>query len=579
MAVPISSQSALNPTAGASGPSAQSRWARTGEPGSAFSGLSRAGRGRGNGRGGRGGGRGGRGGATNREAKTGDTSGDKIDVTTTRSVSAANVASKAEPVAQPSGREKSSVAQNSGSRPKGSSRRASRSIPAGAVAHSSPSAPPSPVATRPNRRKRSQTGKPLAPPSIHVPPHDDNFLRPPRNRIASAPHSAPVKDTPPHLTKSFDMRTNIDALVERVRAVAMADNRPTTPGSHIDWAGDDDDSLPDLDDWGVTPGISVGEKEEISPIIVDGLKSLPELVAKPSVLPSEQGQLFINGDLPSSGTDLSESQGKVVPQDTQSIPGKSPKTVSVNSVSNTATQGPETAARPPLHPSLPAKPIVLPEISVVLTKSRHGPAATPMRNPPPQKSFNAPADKPESKAIPSVAQSNGQPEQLGEDQAAATPLHSPSKTPPQDDLPVKDNSSVSAPPSQKDDADKEGLFASIHAPKTLLESASAPAGLDAYQSTRPAPMKTHTRAHTVGKPPVSYTDGRPSRSGYSTPSSGGYHARTHSSPPAGVMLNNHRSHNGQRPVLTGDALSRLARTIGGTALSPPRAAAVITSRD
>ncbi|KAI6035230.1 hypothetical protein F5J12DRAFT_778731 [Pisolithus orientalis] len=49
-----------------------------------------------------------------------------------------------------------------------------------------------------------------------------------------------------------EVRHDIEALVERVRAVAMAENRPTTPGSHIDWAGDEDDSLPDLDDWGVT---------------------------------------------------------------------------------------------------------------------------------------------------------------------------------------------------------------------------------------------------------------------------------------------------------------------------------------
>jgi len=74
---------------------------------------------------------------------------------------------------------------------------------------------------------------------------------------------------------SFDSNKDIDALVERVRAVAMAENRPSTPGSHIDWAGEDDDSLPDLDDWGITTTDS--KAPVISPIIISGLKPLPEL--------------------------------------------------------------------------------------------------------------------------------------------------------------------------------------------------------------------------------------------------------------------------------------------------------------
>ena len=51
---------------------------------------------------------------------------------------------------------------------------------------------------------------------------------------------------------SNDKRSDIDSLVEHVRAIAMESNRPNTPGTHIDWAGDDHDSLPDLDDWGVS---------------------------------------------------------------------------------------------------------------------------------------------------------------------------------------------------------------------------------------------------------------------------------------------------------------------------------------
>ena len=87
-------------------------------------------------------------------------------------------------------------------------------------------------------------------------------------------HSAPNRDSPPH----FDIRTDIDALVERVRAVAI--DRPRTPGT-VDWAGDDDDSLPDLQDWGV---------KTISPIIVDGLKALPEPTV-PKTLPPKPPSL------------------------------------------------------------------------------------------------------------------------------------------------------------------------------------------------------------------------------------------------------------------------------------------------
>ncbi|KAH9048987.1 hypothetical protein EDB84DRAFT_1556443 [Lactarius hengduanensis] len=115
-----------------------------------------------------------------------------------------------------------------------------------------------------------------------------------------APPKAPAsKDAPPHLSAgptvtSFSTKTNIDSLVEHVRALAM-DHRPSTPGSHIDWA-DEDDSLPDLDDWGVSPGSGTaagadpGPSESIekarlqlmSPILDDSLKQLPQSFDKTS---------------------------------------------------------------------------------------------------------------------------------------------------------------------------------------------------------------------------------------------------------------------------------------------------------
>jgi hypothetical protein len=63
-------------------------------------------------------------------------------------------------------------------------------------------------------------------------------------------------------TPVTELKSDIDALVERVRAVAM--DRPHTPGSHIDWA-DDDDSLPNLGDWGYPEGVVAPVQPEEPP--------------------------------------------------------------------------------------------------------------------------------------------------------------------------------------------------------------------------------------------------------------------------------------------------------------------------
>ncbi|KAF7352967.1 putative proline/serine-rich protein [Mycena venus] len=300
--------------------SASSRWARTtSESGSAFSGLGRGGRGGGRGRSRGGRGRGGGGAGTSRTPSFAAEKPAASESSTSTSKPAASGSgpaptqkpqapsgsgqapaqkppvtsglAPAAPAQKPSvppaaASQKPTVPAATPARPKAHGRKSSRSaVPTVVVGPSTPSAETPASTSRPsNRRRRSQqlnSKGSAAGLKVNVPASlDDNLLRP-QNRLA-VPHTAPLpsKDTPPHLAgSSFDMRNNIDALVERVRAVAM-DNRPSTPGSHIDWAGDDDEGLPDLDDWGVTT--SVGDKDEmISPIIVDGLKPLPEPVAKP----------------------------------------------------------------------------------------------------------------------------------------------------------------------------------------------------------------------------------------------------------------------------------------------------------
>ncbi|KAJ7774345.1 hypothetical protein DFH07DRAFT_732870 [Mycena maculata] len=482
-------------------------WVRTAEPGSAFSGLGRGGRGGGGGeRGGRGRSRGGRG-------RSGTGGGASTSRTPLRPVQVP-LPSQQPPTPAPSA-DKPSAALAAPARSKGHGRKSSRSVvPTVVVGPSTPSAEIPTTAPRPsNRRRRSQqlnskgngNGNPAGL-KVNVPSLDDNLLRP-QNRLV--PHSAPPpsKDTPPHLAGSFDLRNNIDALVERVRAVAM-DNRPTTPGtaSHIDWAGDDDEGLPDLDDWGVTTsvgGTSVGDKDEmISPIIVDGLKPLPEPVAKPP-------------------TPLGDAKDQVV----------------VSFIMEHQTKVPEPA-QIPLHPSLPPKPVLGP--SPKLSRSERG------NNNTNSKPTVTPA--PPATEVPS---------------AQATVVQEP-EVKPTETKEIEDAS----------DSGREGLGASIHAP-ALSNSLSAPSNLST-PPTQPRNFNpTHNRAQTVGRAfpqsaPVNFNS-RFSRSGTSTPRGGylgGQHARTHSSPPAGSMLNNHRPPH-TRPVITGDAISRLARTIAAPSPRTP----------
>ncbi|KII95386.1 hypothetical protein PLICRDRAFT_150084 [Plicaturopsis crispa FD-325 SS-3] len=364
------------------------------------------------------------------------------------------------------------------------------------------------------------------------------------------------------------MKHNIDALVERVRAVA---NRPTTPGSHIDWAGDDDESLPDLDDWGVTTGTSAADKDEkISPILEDTLKPLPEPISKAEDdAPSSEGPSTSDaqGDLANgAGADAPPSPSKVreeetiEPQDTSSKDSaapstgaeSTPRTASIPDTNITAVT--PQAPKPALHPSLPAKPVV----TVGLPPARNG--ATPMRDPSiPLKP--RPAASPEGNAEETSVLVNG---------AVAKP-----------DIPAKPE--LDEPGKDGDDADGEqGLHASIHAPKeSVPRSSSAPSHITAHPiPTHPRSFSpAHTRSHTVGRPinglavPGSALNPH-FRSGANSPRAP-HHARTHSSPPTGPPVMGHRAPHATRPVITGDAISRLARTIGGSGMR----SATVASKD
>ena len=573
-------------TLGASGSSNTSpRWGRTGEPGSAFSGLSR---GRGRGRGSAGG-RGGRGKA--REGLS------EVDIPSTKpdnsqSSTSPSTKSSISPSLSASTPGIPNVPPSFSSKPKFAPRRGSRAnhvttapqINESVVATSVSTPTPAKVT---HKRRRSQAGRPAfnVPPKVIAPTLTDTPLHP--NKLHHESHTEILKHIPPHLNGKFDVRNDIDALVERVRAVAM-DNRPSTPKSHIDWAVDDDDTLPDLDDWGVTTSTLTTQLEGISPIIVDGLRSLPELAANPTV-PSPLKQVEAVTVQPIMGAQSS------------SVFGMAPETVPPNprstreedhesrfSSESMAKYDPRTAvyldsnslqpnASLSLHPSLPNKPFSVDSIVQHTNELRPRASSHPTSPIIPMMDLSG---MPERSLATNSKQTDAQePVEAAfetTDGKAATRA-SESRLKGSGHMIVEEpitesvilNVSPNRGPGYTQTAQEPspfGLRASMHAPQGIVNSVSTSASL----STRSHdPIHTHTRAHTVGRSPPSSTMGdyisRVTRSGYTTPK-GGFqgtsHARTRSTPPGGA--NHYRSPHTSRPVITGDAISRLARTIGKT---------------
>ena len=350
------------------------------------------------------------------------------------------------------------------------------------------------------------------------------------------------------------MRHALELMVEGVRARAM-ENRPHTPGSHIDWAGDEDDSLPDLDDWGVkTESTHTSTNtNEISPILVDTLKTLPELQAN----------------------DLEKKAADADPEPVH-LPPPSPSTAKLgrkelppaSKVKTVASDAPRAKSLQP-HPSLPAKPVAAVAATETLKNSRNhapnGRAALPpkpVRVAPQRSPFAAP----KSLSPPPV-------EPKATPASKPSPLTSPSPARPESGLedsihaPKSASNSVKSPPvksvkDKKEDAD-EGTAASIYAPKNAMrDSSSAPALSPQSAPSGPrsfSPVNGHSVTESRS-PRVAggLSNHRSTRSGATSPlgKSAAGHARNHSSP-AGP---GHRT----RPVISGEGFSRLARAIAVT---------------
>ncbi|KIK95127.1 hypothetical protein PAXRUDRAFT_827315 [Paxillus rubicundulus Ve08.2h10] len=546
---------------------------RTGEPGSAFRGISR-------GRGGRGVPyRGGRGGG--RPPSSPGQRGAKVHldpVDTTPSPSEVPPSKKEPPVSrkapvsnssksQPNGASQKAVngPAERGARSKPGSRRPSRPVPALVIAPASPTpegpqiGPPTPSrSTNRNRRRLQQqqqqgkgstsTSKPPLPQAVKVQ----------KSRSGSTPVSqiAVRKDIPPHLAAVHDaeIRHDIDALVERVRAVAMAENRPTTPGSHIDWAGDEDDSLPDLDDWGVTTTYmdtsNNGEQNlQISPILADTLKPLPE---PQSEVGHEEEQEMESYNGYSDEAHSQEARGSS-PQPfsgpvkeaivvLSTVENASEQSVAEPAATESSSGFPQSEVKVPLHHSLPPKPVAAAE-------SLHGRG----------QSICKPSNLPRKSAlVVEGAPLTTKTESLSESiQALST-----------EGLAAMEKVSSTS-------SSARGLAASIHATKSSLpESQSAPTLLPSHPAS--ATSRTHARSQTEGRPgshqpqnaPANVASHRFSRSGASSPLGQHVfsHSRNHSTPPAaGVGV---RPPQAARPVITCEAITRLARTIGGLGPAP-----------
>ena len=549
-------------------------WGHGGERGSAFRGVSR---GRGSPtRGERGrGGRGGRRGATStRGNKPHDTPPIAMDNANTITTTTEPAQPSAVPLTNPSTSTKnpSSLPRSAPSldlpaKPKVSARRASQhaanNLPSLTIEPASPTVNPSGSTPHsastsssrpPMRRRRSQnkpSGATLSSENLTVEALASAMKARKSRTSPSSPHGPPKasasKDAPPHLSAgptvtSFSTKTNIDSLVEHVRALAM-DHRPSTPGSHIDWAGDEDDSLPDLDDWGVVPasrtpadtnpvsseGIEKARLQLMSPILDDSLKQLPQSFDKTSPSPSAGSGApspHIANTAPISEVNGLEDGHATGVSNTPSLPIKVDEQEDHIPISSepSPTEGPSTSPEPV-------------------------PASKGNDTSPHLSSAASDSPEPASSTTPPIPQSG---RGLGDS------IHAP---------PRSDRASSEAPPEAPGpefdlDVGKRGLAASIHAPKS---SSSSESRLSDEQPRVP----THGRSRTLGRPNGFPGGGGAKHGGFlsgsSTPAAaargnttkGPHHARTQSTPAS----HRQRQH---RPVITNDAMSRLARTLGTT---------------
>lgn len=406
--------------------------------------------------------------------------------------------------------------------------------PARTSPSTSPSTPQSPLANgepgppAERRRKRSkQQGKGSrgGAPALTTKPVRDLL-----SRLSDPPEASTSTDVPPSPDpESISKRHDLDLLVQHVHERARV-STPSDP-NHLDWADDDDESLPDISDFITHSQMTASKAGSIStdvasPLTPKSAKSdVPERISVPT--PKISNVAEVKEDIPLAKS--ANTPGNPILE----APKKSPESTVSSAV--LALQTPTHDAKVQEEPSHP------------------------------------------STDIPSITLTN---DSSAQDTFPSSP-------------PTPSPASHSAPPSPSSTAQKfESLLAAMNlepAPQTNaaeLEEEVEPEGLEASYwapANRPKESHTHQRAHTAHSSPSKdmFTDQSYRPNGVHTPQRANIsgrrglspspgHSRNHSSPP-GMSP---RPKSATRPVLTGDAISRLARSIGGR---PPRAAAVAVS--
>lgn len=398
--------------------------------------------------------------------------------------------------------------------------------------------------------------------------------------VQSAParRTTTGKDLPPHLmtpsvVHTFDVKSDIEALVDRMRSVAM--ERPHTPGSHshFDWASDDDDSLPDLPDWATNvkedTKTDVKASSIISPILEDALKPLPNIEpGSPFTVPitvsaSPNIASPLRLQIPAV-EEMKEAQKQNVDDKAQKEESKpeAPQPATLLAVPESAShlEPPPQRAFPekvvntlPIHPSLPPKPTMTLEAAPAKRHTRQDSAPGHNRG-------KLSVTEANHKAQSGLAESMHAPKSGFTDS-----VHTPKS--------AADPEAKEKVQSPKDQAPEEGIAASMHAPG---QAQSAPSHVSSYpipdapsQLRSRGPLRGHRQPHSASVTNFSHPDLERARADTAHPA----HTRTQSSPPISAGAGDAHSRSlHSRPVITGDALSRLARTLGVAA--PRRGAAV-----
>ena len=577
-------------------------------------------------RGGRGGGRGGNGGGPSRKDST--TASQDTAVPTPKVVvdppTTTNTPAEPAQISKPNPRPKPA-------------RRHSATVSEDSVSVSSQTS-----ARPPNRRKRSQQGK--ASTASSNPPSKLLSVQTLSTKTSPGPSSPNLaKDPPPHLaaaaTTPTTTKTDLDALVERVRAVAM--DRPHTPGSHIDWA-DDDDSLPDLNEWGYTEGVAAPAQPEeptasIPPILeeVPLQPTIPEVKIEGEPSPDETKSQDAKPEPASDATSRTHKVQKTRSKRgnrsrgnsrTQQLPPALNLTDSVSQgaslspiLSSTATAIPHTAkprdpkrqnanqgqgprnnqgqtnsrdngggngggrqrgqngavVASPMRNSFPAKPG---------PKANHTPpvqSQAPTRNQPPDIVHPVTNPSTETDSKPPGSEGETVPDNEGKklvpienprNAGTNDPHPNPTITPHKLEL-IDDNLQPNSPQNQNH---KRNSYNPSHN-RAHTYGGRTPGGPQPPHSA-PTPNFPHHSPNTNPNPPNPQQPRSPNlrhspgtrNSGLGISRSAGYerHNRNHSSPSrvGGVTRQPQQS----RPVLTGDAFSWLAKSLGSSSGSPKK---------